>query len=165
MDQSKHTPFKALVSMNTGNHGNAQMLLHKKSIIQIFLKLEGVNWRGQLKGFFVLSMSGFWRVWDFCFSLSDLSELKQALNFPSLACHCFILTGRRIQNHKLPLCCRFAHSFRILSWNSASQPPPILFHILSKHLTNWKLQSIALEPGILWKGDLPEHFLLLCHFT
>ena len=27
------------------------------------------------------------RVWDFCMSLSDLSELRQALNFPSRACH------------------------------------------------------------------------------
>ena len=27
------------------------------------------------------------RVWDFCFSLSDLSELRQALNFPSRARH------------------------------------------------------------------------------
>ena len=27
------------------------------------------------------------RVRDFCFSLSDLSELKQALNFPSRAGH------------------------------------------------------------------------------
>ena len=53
MDQSKSTPFKAVVSMNTGNHGND--LLHTKSIIQIFLeslhKENLNNWNGQLKGF------------------------------------------------------------------------------------------------------------------
>ena len=28
-----------------------------------------------------------WRVLDFCVFLSDLSELRRALNFPSLACN------------------------------------------------------------------------------
>ena len=45
--------------------------------------------------------------------------------------------------------------FQILSWNSASQPPLFLpsscSTCLSKHLTHWKFQRIALELGILWK--------------
>ena len=53
---------------------------------------------------------------------------------------------------KLPPRCRLAHSF---SNPLASQPPLFLpsscSTYLSKHLTRWKLQSIALEQGILWK--------------
>ena len=67
---------------------------------------------------------------------------------------------------KLPPRCRHAHSFRILScqWNSASQPSGPLFlslccsKYLSKHLTHWKLHSIALEPEILWNRWTTEHF-------
>ena len=44
---------------------------------------------------------------------------------------------------------------RILSWNSAPQPPLFLplscSTYLIKHLTHWKFQSIAVEPEILWK--------------
>ena len=49
--------------------------------------------------------------------------------------------------------------FRILSRNSASQPPHFLpsscSTCLSKHLTHWKFQSIALDSE---KGELSEHF-------
>ena len=40
------------------------------------------------------------RVRDFCWSLSDLSEFRRALNFPSRAGHLFIQTGRRVRNHE-----------------------------------------------------------------
>ena len=89
-------------------------------------------------------------VQDFSLSLSGLKELRQALNFLSLASHLEILTDPH---------CRHADSFPILSRNSASQP--LLFlpsswswqcsTCLSQHLTHWKFQSIAWEPEILWK--------------
>ena len=39
-------------------------------------------------------------VWDFCCSLLELSELRKALVFSSLASQCWILTGSGIQNYK-----------------------------------------------------------------
>ena len=60
-----------------------------------------------------------------------------------------------LKPQKLPARCRHAHSFRILSWNSASLPllflPSSCSTSLSKHLTHWKIQSIFLKPRILWK--------------
>ena len=48
-----------------------------------------------------------------------------------------------------------AHSFRTLSWNSASWPPLYLPSACSTtssmHLTIWNFQCIALEPEIPWK--------------
>ena len=62
------------------------------------------------------------RVLDFCLALSELSEL---LGRPPLN------TGRgrraeKSETQELPTRCRHADSFRILSWNSASQPPLFL---------------------------------------
>ena len=68
---------------------------------------------------------------------------------------------------KLPPCSRLDHSFElaILAWNSAYQTPLFLPSscsvCLSRHLTNWKFQSSALESEILWKRyycNLPEYF-------
>ena len=66
---------------------------------------------------------------------------------------------------KLPPRYRHAHSFWILSWNSASQPllflPPYCCTSSesSKHLTLWKFQSLILEPEILWKRYSPDPFV------
>ena len=65
------------------------------------------------------------RVWDFCFSLLDLSELKEALK-----------------------------SFLEFCLSTPAFSSIILFHIFVQAFgtsLRWKLQSIALEPGILWK--------------
>ena len=66
-------------------------------------------------------------------------------------------TGRaeKSETQKFPPHPRHAHSFRILSLNSASRPPlflpPYCCTSSCKYLTLWKFQSVALEPEILWK--------------
>ena len=67
---------------------------------------------------------------------------------------------------KLPPCCRHAHSFEsfrgILPLNPRFFLPSSCSTCLSKHLTRWKFQNIALEPEILWKRlfawAFREHF-------
>ena len=63
--------------------------------------------------------------------------------------------AEKSETQELPPLCRHAHSFRILSWNSASQPqlflPLYCCTSSCKYLTLWKYQSVALEPEILWK--------------
>ena len=56
------------------------------------------------------------RVRDFCLSLSDLSELRRALNFPRRACQLEKRTGRRIRNdenslHAAGICSSFLNPF------------------------------------------------------
>ena len=63
--------------------------------------------------------------------------------------------AEKSETQKFPPRCRHAHSFRILSLNSASRPPlflpPYCCTSSCKYLTLWKFQSVALEPEILWK--------------
>ena len=83
------------------------------------------------------------------------------------------LTGRKSETQALPPRCRHAHSFRILSWNSASRPPlflpPYCCTSSCKYLTLWKFQSIALEPEILWKRwfarAFRQHFSFVMPFS
>ena len=82
------------------------------------------------------------------------------------------MTGlaEKSETQELPPQCRHAHSFRILSWNSASQPPlflpPYCCTSLCKYLTIWKFQSIALEPEIIWRDTLEKgRFQLLNYFS
>ena len=69
------------------------------------------------------------RVRDFCFSLSDTSELRRALNFPSRASH----LQEDPKPRKLPARCRHAYSFEsflgILPLNSR-----FFFHHLVLHV-------------------------------
>ena len=95
------------------------------------------------------------RVRDFCFSLSKRLELRQALRFLSSAGQwsaIFMDEQRNQKPLKISPQCRHAHSFRILSWNSASTPPLFLpsscSTCLFTYLTHWKFQCIASEPEI-----------------
>ena len=94
---------------------------------------------------------------DFCFSLSDLFQLKQALNFPSWASNFNSDWLKDLKSQKLPLCCRHAHSFQILSLNSAI----ILFHIFVQALDTLKIMECCLgSRDTLKKVIGPEHFTL-----
>ena len=93
------------------------------------------------------------RVRDFCFSLSKRLELRQALRFLSSAGQWSAIFMDEQRNQKpLKISPRFrhAHSFRILSWNSASTTflPSSCSTCLFTHLTHWKFQCIASEPEI-----------------
>ena len=59
------------------------------------------------------------RVLDFCLALSELSELSGRPHLNSDR-------AEKSETQELPTLCRRADSFRILSWNSASQPPLFL---------------------------------------
>ena len=82
------------------------------------------------------------------------------------------LTGRKSETQALPPRCRHAHSFRILSWNSASRPRFFFHHIVAQvRASIWHFENsspLLWNPRYSEKGDLPEHFastfLLLCHF-
>ena len=109
------------------------------------------------------------RVRDFCVSLSDLPELRWALNFPSLAGHPWIWTGSKIWNHK-----NFQHAagmlLQIPSFESflGTLPlkPRFFFHHLVLHVcpSIWRIEN---SRASLWnpryskleklEGDLPEH--------
>ena len=75
------------------------------------------------------------RVWDFCFSLSDLSELKWAFFRVGLATFIY---GRAKGSETTKTPSMHAHSFRILSWNSAFSSI-ILFHIFVQAFDTLKI--------------------------
>ena len=82
------------------------------------------------------------------------------------------LTGRKSETQALPPRCRHAHSFWILSWNSASRPRFFFHHIVAQvRASIWHFENsspLLWNPRYSEKGDLPEHFAstfsLLCHF-
>ena len=72
------------------------------------------------------------------------------------------LTGRKSETQALPPRCRHAHSFRILSWNSASRPRFFFHHIVAQvRASIWHFENsspLLWNPRYSEKGDLPEHF-------
>ena len=94
------------------------------------------------------------RVWDFCYSLSDLSELRRTFEFSESDRLALNTDGQKDPKpRKLPPRCRHARSCRILSWNSAPQPPLFLlsscFTCLSNlsDISRFFLESTGFFPG------------------
>ena len=116
-----------------------------------------------------------WRVLDFCWSLSDLLELRRDWIVQVWLKTFKYRRAEGSETTKTPSTLQACSFFRILSWNIASQhqlfPPSSCSTCLSKHLTHWlgKFQSLTLEPEILWRrwfawAFCKHFFLLLCHF-
>ena len=86
---------------------------------------------------------------------------------------CKYQTGRKIWNPRTPSTMQ-ACSFFLNPFSEFCLLTPAFFFSPSWHIVAqvrasiWHFQSVALEPEILWKGNLPDPvvhtFLLLCHF-
>ena len=113
------------------------------------------------------------RVRDFCFHFRTCWSLDELWIFRVGSATLNKDGQRNPKPKKLPPRCRHAHSFRILSWSSASRPPLFLPAYCctssSKYLTFWKFQSLALEPKILWKRffawSFRTHFFFVMPFS
>ena len=114
-------------------------------------------------------------VWDFWVSLSDLLELRWALNFPSRAGHLKTRTGlgqKDPKPRKLPARCRYAHSsnpFLEFCLSTPSISSFILFYIFVQAFDTLKIPEHrcgARDPlkKVICLSILLLFSLLLCHF-